>query len=98
LTGCVVEIGHYQARGIVEPETAPVVATMKGLPWAPIVDFLMKLMPLAGQTRRLAIEKGRGYTEERSISLFRVEKASMSEIKTGKQGENYSSEKRQELK
>lgn len=99
LTGCTLEVGHYEAKGIVEPETVPKTLTVaQALPWNVILDFLASVLPTMGQTRRLAIEKGRGYTEERSMTLLRVQKASTFESKVEKQGENHSSQKRQELK
>ncbi len=98
LSGCTVEIINLQSKGIVEPETTPKTMTVaQAMPWNAIVDFLSRVLPTAGQTRRLAIENRVKYTEERNWTLFRVEKAGTSESKVEKQGDDYKSKRREEL-
>lgn len=98
LTGCTVEVVSIRSKGVVMPETPKPVSLAAAMPWKVGADFLLALIPTMGQTRRLAIQEKVPYQEERSWTLFRIEKASTSKSKTEKQGENYSSERREELR
>lgn len=99
LAGCTVHVARYTSRGVVEAESAPrTIATAEVMPWKVGADFLLNLFSLGGKTRQMAIQKGRGYTEERSLSLISVEKEGVSESKVEKEGDNYKSERKEELR
>ncbi|MDP2895016.1 MAG: hypothetical protein Q8Q12_00480 [bacterium] len=98
LGGCTLQVVSLQSKGTIMPEQPKPVTLAAAMPWKVGADFLLALIPTMGQTRRLAIQEKVPYIEERSWTLFRIEKSGTTESKVEKQGENYSSEKREQLK
>lgn len=91
LSGCCVNV-FYREEEVTPITEPPQPAVVKGISWATVLEIFSTF----DSVPKAAIKEKVGY--KRSMGLFRVEKASTSESKAEKQGEDYKTEKKQELK
>ena len=90
LSGCTADLLYREEEVTPIPETSP--ATVQSIPW----PLLSELADIIEATPKTAIRLRVGY--KRRMGLFRVEKSGTLESKVEKQGENYKSERKEELK
>ena len=90
LGGCTTEFLYREE--VVYPAAESATSTVKAFPW----PILTEVANIAEGTPKTAIKGKVGYW--RKMGLLRVEKSGVSETKVERDGENYSSERWEELR